>query len=435
MRNPTSSVVRGRGRTRRVLAVLMAGALLVVAAACGDDEGSDGDGNTDETVQEETAADLLGPENQATGEPIRIGLVSDGATDAFDNTDELRAGEATAEYFNAHQGGIAGRPIELVTCEAGGTPEGATTCANEMIEQDVLAVAVSQSAQTGVLWESLHAAGVPTWLTQASGDELEVDEESTFVIFNPNATFFGLPVAVAEADDVTKLAFVVIDVPQAVEIIEGDGGQLLTDAGFEYEVIRVPVGTPDMTTQMQQVVQSGAGVVQIIGNDAFCIAAFQGLAAVSYDGSITAISQCVTDATRDALPGGLEGVNVLSTLALGATGDPTYELYQAVMTTYGQEVTDIDNLTSMGGYAAVASLAAALEGISPDDVTRATAIEAIRAMPVTDYPGGGGMTYQCNSLAFPASPPVCSNQWLRTQLDADGNPTTYTVEDSSNLFG
>lgn len=437
MRKPTSIAGRGSnaGRGRRVLGVLAAGVLLLAVAGCGDDDSGSGGDDTDETVESQEAQDLLGPDDVASGDPVRIGLISDGATDAFDNTDELRAGEATAEFYNQHRGGIGGRPIELVTCETGGTPDGGTDCANQMIEQDVLGVALSQSAVTGVVWETLHGAGVPTWLTQASGDELEVDEESTFVIFNPNATFFGLPAAVAEAEDVDKLAFVVIDVPQAVEIIEGDGGQLLTDAGFEYEVVRVPVGTADMTSQMQQVVSSGAGVVQIIGNDAFCIAAFQGLEAVAYDGSITAISQCITDATREALPGGLEGVNVLSTLALGATDDPTYQLYQAVMSEYGDEVTDIDNLTSMGGYAAVASLATALADIPADDLTRESAIATIRAMPESEYPGGGGAMYQCNSEAAPESPPVCTNQWLRTQLDADGQFTTYTVEDSSDLMG
>ena len=52
-----------------------------------------------------------------------------------------------------------------------------------------------------------------------------------------------------------------------------------------------------MTSQMQQVVDSGAGVVHVIGNDAFCISAFNGLQAVGYDGEITTISQCITDTT------------------------------------------------------------------------------------------------------------------------------------------
>lgn len=433
MRSPMG--ITGRSvRAQRLMVGVIVGVLVVMTACSSDDTAGNDDDQTDETVAESTAEDLLGPDDPASGEPVRVGLISDGATAAFDNSDELRAGEATAEYLNQHQAGIGGRPIEIVSCETGGDPAGGTDCANQMVEQDVVAVALSQSAVTGVVWETLHAAGVPSWFTQASGDELEVDEDNTFMVFNPNATFFGLPAAVATAEDVTKLAFVVIDVPQAVEIIEGDGGQLLTDAGFEYEIIRVPVGTADMTSQMQQVVESEAGVTQVIGNDAFCIAAFQGLDAVGYDGQITAISQCLTDATRDAMPGGLEGINVLSTLALGATDDPTYELYQAVMTTYGQDVGDIDNLTSMGGYAAVASLATALADIS-DDVTTATVLETIRAMAESEYPGGGGMNYQCGGTADPALPPVCTNQWLRTQTDADGNPTTYTVEDSTDLLG
>lgn len=436
MGSPMSIAGRSGGRVRRILAAAVVSALLVAMTGCADDDSttSDDESETDETVAEATAEDLLGPDDVAEGEPVRIGLVSDGATAAFDNTDELRAGEATAEYFNQHQAGIGGRPIEIVPCETGGDPAGATDCANQMIEQDVVAVALSQSAVTGVVWETLHAAGVPAWFTQASGDELEVDEQSTFVVFNPNATFFGLPAAVAKAEDVDKLAFVVIDVPQAVEIIEGDGGTLLEEAGFEYEIVRVAIGTADMTSQMQQVVDSDAGVVQVIGNDAFCIAAFQGLQAVAYEGTITAISQCMTDATREALPGGLEGINVLSTLAVGATDDPTYQLYQAVMSTYGDEVGDIDNLTSMGGYAAVASLATALADLS-GDITIESVMEAIRAMPESDYPGGAGMTYQCDGAADPALPPVCTNQWLRTTLDADGNPTDYTVEDSTDLLG
>ena len=52
--------------------------------------------------------------------------------------------------------------------------------------------------------------------------------------------------------------------------------EILDNAGLEYELIKVPVGTADMTVQMQQVVDAGAGVVQIVGNGAFCIAAIQG---------------------------------------------------------------------------------------------------------------------------------------------------------------
>src|SRR3546814_12356513 len=44
------------------------------------------------------------------------------------------------EYANEYLGGIGGRPIELVVCGNGATPAGAQDCANQLVEQDVVAV-------------------------------------------------------------------------------------------------------------------------------------------------------------------------------------------------------------------------------------------------------------------------------------------------------
>ena len=424
------------GRPRSRFALL--GSILAVAAllfaACTDDSASSGDDSdsTGDTTAGTSSEDLLGPEDMASGDPVKIGILSDGATDAFDNTDELRAGEATAEYLNDHMAGIGGRPIETVPCEIGADPGGAADCANQMIEAGVVAVTLSQSSVAESVWEPLHAAGVPTFFLAGFGEPLQQDDQSTFLLANPVTTFFGLPVAVAEAADAKKIAFVLIDVPQAVDIFEADGPALLDGLGYEYELVRVPPGTADMTTQMQQVAASGAGVTHVVGNDAFCIAAIQGLKAVAYDGQITAVNQCMTDATREALAGQLDGVNVLSQLAVGDTGDESYEKYLAVMDAYGQDVTDVENYVAMGGYAIVASLASALEGIE-GDIDQTTVTAAIKAMSQAEIAGAAGATFQCGGSADPAQPSVCTNQWLRAQLDADGNAASYTVEDSSDL--
>ena len=261
--------------------------------------------------------------------------------------------------------------------------------------------------------------------------EIISDPNTSFVVFNPQVAL-TLPISVAEDTGSNKISFVVIDVPQAVEVIE-QNEELLANAGMEFDIVRVPVGTADMTTQMQQVASGGAGVVQVVGNDAFCIAAFQGLRAVQFEGEITAISQCITDSTREALPTELEGINMFATLALGATDDETYQLYLAVMTEYGEAVEDVDNNIALGGYSAVAALATALQDLT-GEVTTETVAAAIKAMPESEYPGGGGVMFQCGGSAVSTSPAICTNQWLRTVLDAEGLPSTYTVEDSSALF-
>ena len=64
---------------------------------------------------------------------------------------------------------------------------------------------------------------------------------------------------------------------------------------------------------MQQVASNNPdGVVFVIGNDAFCIAAFNGLRTAGFKGVITTIPQCLTDATRTAVPGDfLKGMKIV----------------------------------------------------------------------------------------------------------------------------
>jgi branched-chain amino acid transport system substrate-binding protein len=427
---------RRGGWAQRGIAVAALTVLLLSVAACGDDSGDNNDssssGATDTTAN---ASDLLGPKDVASGEPVKVGMVSDGATQAYDNTDELRAAKATAEYWNNHRGGLGGRPIEVVTCETKGDPAGATDCANQFVEQKVVAVALSQSGVADSVWQPLHDAGIPTLFFQTNTDSMLSDTKNSFVMVNPLATLFGTPVAAAKSEKADKIAFVNIDVPQALTAFEsGDAGKIMKKAGLEYDNIKIPVGTADMTSQMQQVAKSGAGVVNIIGNDAFCIAALQGLHAVAYTGAITSITQCITDATREAIPGDqLEGISITSTIALGAKDDTAYQRYKAVIAQYGDDVKDVENATAMGAYTTMASLATALEGIK-GDITPASAAATIKAMPEADYPGADGLKFRCGGSAFPEQPAVCSNGSLRATLDADGNPAKYEAVDSTEIL-
>jgi branched-chain amino acid transport system substrate-binding protein len=411
------------------LAVVGIGAVLLGIACSGDDSTSNSSG----AVGGEQVEQLLGPEDPASGEPVRIGLISDGQSAAFDARTEIYAAQATVDYWNERRGGLAGRPIELVTCETGADPAVGTDCANQMVEDGVAAVAIGQSTAPEAIWEPLHQAGIPTMFFQTNGESIMSDPETSFVISNPLTTAFGLPISVAQDEGVDKVAFVVIDIPVAISLFESLGPQVMGNAGLDYELIEVPPGTADMTAQMGEVADSGAGVVQVVGYDAFCIGAFQGLRAVGYDGKVTAVSQCITDATREALPGGeLEGMYVTSGVALGATDDPTFQMYEAVMDAYGEDV-DLDDNVSMVGYTVMAALATSLDGIT-GDVTPASIGAAIKAMPEQELPGGGGVTFRCGGSAMATNPALCSNQWLRSALDADGRPANYEAVDSTEIL-
>ncbi|MEZ5141033.1 MAG: ABC transporter substrate-binding protein [Acidimicrobiales bacterium] len=406
--------------------------LLLAPVACAGSSTTVG-GSRAEGSLATTPADLLGAKRPASAEPVKVGFVTEGQATTVDTSDEERAAKATVAFLNDHRGGIGGRPIDLVTCDMKVDPAVAGDCANRLIAEGVVAVTLAQSTVTDALWKPLHAAGIPLIVLSGFSDALLADDQSTFVMVNPAAALFGLPVAAAKAANATRISFVVIDVPQATDLLEAKGPPIVKRAGLEYDIVRVPLGTADMTPQMRGVKDSGAGVVHVLGNDAFCIAAFKGLRDVGYTGSVSAVSQCLTDSTREALGAGLEGIGVQATLASGAVDDPTYQLFQAVMATYGSEVREPAGPYALGGYSAVATLAAALETIQ-GEVTPASVIDTIKHMPETPLPGGGGVTFKCGGSAMPGQPAICTNQWLRSTLDANGQSTSYTVEDSTDLL-
>ena len=404
---------------RRAAATALAVAMLAVTA-CGDDTASGG-GDPDAA----DPADVLGPEAPAGGDPVKVGFISDGPNQVTDMGIELDVADATVEYLNEHRSGIGGRPIELVTCVAETDPSRATDCANQMVEEDVVGVAVGSLAAAESVWEPLHQAQVPVMFYAVNSAELLQDPESTFILTSPLAGTVGTPLAVAQAEGASKVTVVVIDVPAALSVYEQAAPALFEEAGIDLDVVAVPPGTADMTPQMQDVVDGDPGVLQVVGNDTFCISAFQGLQAVGFDGPVTAIAQCITDATRQAVPAEfLDGMAVSATAPVGVDS-PSTRLYDAVVGTYGADI-DTSRITGMNVFITVAGFAASLDDIS-GEITPASVTAAIKAMSKTELPGGGGLTFRCGGEIDPAIPAVCTRGSLATTLDENGEPASYEM--------
>ncbi|OHV34956.1 branched-chain amino acid ABC transporter substrate-binding protein [Parafrankia colletiae] len=389
---------------------------LLLAAGCGSDSG---EGSSPGGAGEATA--LLGPREPAAGMPVRIGLISDGKGPVSDLSIEGQVADATVGYLNEHRSGIAGHPIELVTCRSLADPAIGTDCANRMVEEDVVAVVVGSSAVVESIWEPLHQSGVPVFLSYANGAPLR-DSASTFTLSDSSYTLKAL-VQLAKDEGVKKLSIVAVDVPTSAAILREAVPPLFEGSGIDVDIVPVPPGTADMTPQMQTVVDGDPELVQVVGNDAFCISAFNGLRAVGYDGLVTSISNCLSDRTRMAVPGDfLEGMVLPAVVPIG-TDNPSTRIYNAVATAYGSDI-DTGRVAGLTMFTLVAALEAAADGVS-GDITSDSVVTAIKGMPETDVPGATGLRFRCNGKAVPATPALCVRGWLTTTLGSDGQPTDY----------
>src|SRR3990172_5163537 len=133
--------------------------LLLLAAACGDDEEETPAASP--TATETAAAETPTPTGPATGEPIKIGLLNllSGPL-ASVGQPQQQALELAFEQMNA-QGGVLGRPLQLVTYDTTASPEKAVEGARSLTAQGVKFIVgpatSSEVLATQQLWPTLDA--------------------------------------------------------------------------------------------------------------------------------------------------------------------------------------------------------------------------------------------------------------------------------------
>lgn len=440
------------GAQRRRWSAVAVASTLLIAACSSDSKGSSGATATTSSGSETTAAsgstspadtsvggstttvaDLLGPSNPATGDPVKIGIVSVGKSDVQDLSIESTVADATASYLNEHQQGIGGHPIEMDTCITGADAAKASDCANQLIQDGVAAVVMGNSGNIEQVWPPLHDAKIPTILYGAAGAQLFTDTQSTFILANSLVGLGDLPISAAKDAGAKKVTIVVVDVPSATGYYTSLGQKAFGAAGLEMQMVAIPMGTADMVPQMQEVVAGNPGVVHVVGNDAFCIAAFNGLHSAGYTGKITTVSQCVTQATITAVPGEvLKGIVETVPAPLGSD-DPGIKRYEAVVKQYADGSVDLSDAFGVALYTTLTALSEAMQGVS--DVTPASIISTLKAMPEMELPASGGVNFRCNGKAISWAPALCARAGLVATLDDKGQPASYSKVSDTPIEG
>src|SRR5262245_6719838 len=325
---------------------------------------------------------VLGTKNEAKGTPVKIGVISNGKTPTIDTSQETPVEEATVEWINEYMGGIGGRPIALTVCNDGNEPGKAVDCANQMLREGVVAVVIGQNGVAESSWRPLHDSGIPVFNYASGNTSMATDAASTFMVANPRASLFGLPAGVAKKSKSKKVSAVVIDVPADKSFFKEQAATLFKQQGLDFELIAVPAGTADMTPQMQKLVSGNPkGTAFVVGNDAFCIAAFNGLRTAGFKGKTATIVQCVTDATRTGVSGDfLKGMQISSFSPITDPKDPSIKQYYAVLDKYGATEVDRTNTVGAAMFNTMGAFGVAMKG-AKGEITPASVISTIKSMP------------------------------------------------------
>lgn len=279
----------------RTIRILAGAAILSIAlSACST-------ANTDSGV-DGSASDPLGG---LDGEPIVVMTIGNWTQPQIGTSNpEFPAGaQAAAAAANAN-GGIGGRPIDLIVCSDELSADTARQCAQEAVDKGAVAVVGLQTTNEVTILPILEAAGIP-----AIGVSPFTDVALTSPVSFPDTSGFvgqtlgmGLQLAEAGAEKVTAivpggLGGIATEVGDAV----GIGAE---SAGAEYTGL-VPAKSADLGPTVASATEGGASVAGFAGDQAAFISSMRSLAP---DSKISTFPFNLTDSVIASAGAAAEGV-------------------------------------------------------------------------------------------------------------------------------
>ena len=414
-------------RKRRFVVAGIA-AFALVAVSCSDDKDSGGDSTTTTAAE-----DVLGTPNPATGEPIVLSLINEEGGDSNAQSLNTHAGiDIAVQYANEYLGGVNGHPIEIMHCAGKGTPTDSQACADEAVQAGVAMYIQPYSAQEEIVVNTFAAAGIPSFLYGSSSSP-GMTGPHAFAMSGGYPATLGVYAIYAKQIGVTKLAHLVTDVPAATGAAKALGAMTFGHEGVGYEVIAVPLGTPDFSAVMQTAVASGADALMATGDANFCTSFLKAYKALGLDLKKFVISVCVTDSVISEAGDTLAG----SYSILGK--NPSAEesaLYAAAVAKYGSKDIDPDPTKSSSvsdGFAVIMTLLAAMDGYT-GDFSPASVEAHLAALKDVPFFFGDGATATCDGQAIPLIKNVCSAAQIIGVVDAEGNYSDMQTIDAKAAY-
>jgi branched-chain amino acid transport system substrate-binding protein len=350
---------------------------------------------------------------------VSVGIIVDGGGGNTVGSAPLvqQGAEMAVAYANAYKGGLAGRKINLVVCQNQETPAGGQACANQMVQDKVVAVVLPFTGQGATEVPTITKAGIP-YISLSGASNQELMTPGAYDLTGGYPATLGAYALSAKAHGYSKFAMLVSNVPAAIQGAELLGGLVFKNAGVGYKVIPVNPGTADVTPQLQAAASWGAKAIGLTGDVTLCSSFLKGYQTLGLTEPKYVIATCLDPSIFSTLGSELGGSYVDTTSNASPADDA---LYAAITKKFAPSVNPNPNASAnqSSGLIPVLSLLDIMTGytgaVTPAAVKSQLALSTQRTVPLS-----GGITYLCNGKAIPLLPSVCSAESAVGTLSSAG---------------
>ncbi len=350
---------------------------------------------------------------KATGEPIKLGMINQENTPAGSFPELSGTAKAGVAFINEQLGGVDGRPIELEVCNTKFSPEGSTTCAQQLSEAGVPAV-LGGIDVFGNAVDTLEANGIPF----VGGIPVSAPSVENANSFQFSGGTWGAAVAFVDYASTELKA-------EKIAILYGEFGPIAKGAeyaakvaaghGVETQMVPYPIVASDLSSQTNAAVSADPDAIIVLAADTACKPAMDAIHASGTEATIFYVGACAAPAIIDSVdPAAAEGAyfNVEGPInRTNPTPDTTF--YSAVIKQYADDLNPIGAGTVT--FRSLMNLYVVLRDLGADGITAEAITEAFEAKVAA--PNFMGHDYTCDKQQFEGLPAMCSPQQIMGQIE------------------
>lgn len=336
-------------------------------------------------------------------EPIVVGMINQEGSPSGSFPDVREAAQAAVDHVNADQGGVAGRPLRLETCETTGSPESSQACASQLVGKKPVAVVGGVDLGAAASLPILADAGIP-YLggSPTLGDELT---SSTAFLLTAGIAgdLLGQAKYITETLHYTNVGVLHIDLPGLLATAVEAARQVLQKKGVtDVNLVAEKADAADFTVALNAVNARRPQAIVVVFPPESCSRVMQAAQALDIEAAMFYPGVCAQEAVLETAGEGAAG-------AYFASGYLSYDdEVNFEVATYRQETGAGDggsqpSALSQAGFGAVMDLVALLKETGPDPAALTKRLEATR-----DQPGFMSHAYTCDRGQVPLLPAICN---------------------------
>ncbi|WP_207840101.1 ABC transporter substrate-binding protein [Williamsia soli] len=217
----------------------MVAAASMVLAGCGSDSESSG-------------GDRPSASSNLTGEPIKVMTIASGTGQLDPHPEILKTAEMYGDWINEN-GGIGGRPLEVITCDNADDPNKDAACARKAVDEGVVATVGSYTLNGESVIPVLEQANTSSFGICCAIVASELDSPVVQQLGAGLAMQSGMGVKAA-ADGCKNTVWIGSDAGDTtdLQVKLAEGGLKSMGAAPLKEVVRIPLKAQDYSAQVTQ---------------------------------------------------------------------------------------------------------------------------------------------------------------------------------------